>query len=85
MKIGLDIENQAKSINEELSDQKSYLDRVGEKVNKIYSKLQVSSSITKFLIRRGRGDTYLCIFMGVLTIVILYYVYYYIRPKVRGL
>jgi hypothetical protein len=84
MRIGIDIENQARTLNTELSDQKSYLDKISEKVNKIYSKLQISNSITHFLIRRGRGDTYLCLFLGMLTLVIIYYVYYYIRPKVRG-
>jgi hypothetical protein len=84
MRIGIDIENQARTLNTELSDQKSYLDKISEKVNKIYSKLQISNSITHFLIRRGRGDTYLCLFLGMLTLVIIFYVYYYIRPKVRG-
>jgi hypothetical protein len=84
MRIGIDIENQARILNTELSDQKSYLKKISEKVNKIYSKLQISNSITHFLIRRGRGDTYLCLFLGLLTLVIIYYVYYYIRPKVRG-
>lgn len=84
MKIGQDIENQAKTLNDELFDQKSYLDRISEKVSKIYSKLKISNSITHFLIRRGKGDTYLCIFLGILTIIIIYYVYFYLRPKIRG-
>lgn len=53
------------------------------KVYSIYNKLDISNNIIRFLVRRGRGDTYLCLFLGILTIAIIYYVYYYIKPKFK--
>lgn len=50
----------------------------------MYNKLGISNSITRFLIRRGRGDTYLCLFLGLLTIVIIYYTYFYIKPRMKN-
>jgi hypothetical protein len=84
LKIGSDLERHAMSINDELNDQKNYLDKIKDKVHRIYHKLQVSNSITHFLVRRGRGDTFLCIFMGILTIIIIYFCLYHLKPKIRG-
>ena len=84
LKMGSDMERQAMTLNEELADQKTYLEKIKDKVNSIYNKLLISNSITHFLIRRGRGDTYLCLFLGLLTIVIIYYVYFYVKPRMRG-
>jgi len=46
--------------------------------------LTTSHSQTGWLIKRGKGDTFLCIFLGIVTIIIIYYSYYYLRPKIRG-
>jgi hypothetical protein len=84
MRIGTDIEKQAMYINDELNEQKDFLYKIKAKVNKIYNKLQISDTITRFLIRRGRSDTYLCLFLGFLTVLIIYYVYFYVKPKFRA-
>lgn len=84
LKIGSDMERQASLINSELGSQKTHLELIKEKVNRMYNKLDISSTITNFLIRRGRGDTYLCLFLGILTIIIIYIIYYYVKPWIRG-
>lgn len=83
-KIGADLERQALSIHNELEDQMGLIGKMFDKVNVIYRKMDVSNSISKFLVRRGRGDTYLCLFMGVITVLSIYFSYYYLRPWVRG-
>jgi hypothetical protein len=84
IKMGSDIEKQAVFMNTELDDQKNFLDKTRNKLNNMYQRLDVSNSITQFLVRRGRGDTYLCIFLGILTVIILFYANYYLKPMIRG-
>ena len=45
--------------------------------------MSIADSITRFLVRRGRSDTYICLFLSILTIAIIYYTYYYIKPKFK--
>ncbi len=84
LKVGSDIERQAGLITFELVEQKGRLDRIRDNVIKMYNKLEISNTLTQLIIRRGKGDTYLCLFLGILTIVIIYYVYYHIKPWMRG-
>ncbi len=84
LRISTDIEKRGSEIIEELDEQKSILDRVMVKVNTMANKLGIANSITHFLIRRGRGDTLLCIILGILTIVIIYYVYYHVKPYMKS-
>ena len=49
----------------------------------MFNKMTIADSITRFMIRRGRGDTLLCLFLGLLTLVIMYYCYYYIKPAMK--
>ena len=84
LKIGSDMERQAGMINSEVGSQKTHLQTIKDKVNRMYNKLEISNSITNFLIRRGRGDTLLCLFLGVLTVIIIYFINYYVKPWIRG-
>jgi hypothetical protein len=84
LKLGSDMERQASLINSELETQKTNLELIKDKVYRMYNKLDISNTITNFLIRRGRGDTYLCLFLGVLTFIIIYFIYYYVKPWIRG-
>ncbi len=84
LKLGSDMERQAGMINSELGSQKTHLEKIRDNVNRMYNKLEISNTITNFLIRRGKGDTYLCLFLGVLTFIIIYFMYYYVKPWIRG-
>jgi hypothetical protein len=79
-----DIENNASNINGELSNQLFSMRGINNKLSNIFGKLTTSHSQTGWLIKRGKGDTFLCIFLGIVTIIIIYYSYYYLRPKIRG-
>jgi len=50
----------------------------------MFNKLHLSNTITNMLVRRGKIDTYICLILGILTIIILYYCYYYLRPIIKG-
>ena len=84
IRISTDVENNASNINGELENQISSMRGIIDKVSNIFGKLSTSHSQTGWLIKRGKGDTYLCIFLGIMTILILYYTYYHLRPKIRG-
>lgn len=84
IKISKDLENNAYNINNELETQIFSIQGINEKISNIFAKLTTSHNQTGWLIRRGRGDTFLCFFLGLLTIGIIYYTYYYVRPKIRG-
>jgi hypothetical protein len=84
IRISTDIENNASNINGELDSQIFSMRGINDKLSNIFGKLTTSHSQTGWLIKRGKGDTYLCIFLGIITILILYYTYYHLRPKIRG-
>ena len=84
IRISTDIENNASNINGELESQIFSMRGINDKLSNIFGKLTTSHSQTGWLIKRGKGDTYLCIFLGIITILILYYTYYHLRPKIRG-
>ena len=84
IRMSRDIENNASNINGELSNQLFSMRGINNKLSNIFGKLTTSHSQTGWLIKRGKGDTYLCIFLGIITILILYYTYYHLRPKIRG-
>ncbi len=50
----------------------------------MFNKLNLSHTITNMLVRRGRIDSYICFVLGIITIIIIYYCYYYLRPMIRG-
>lgn len=84
LRLSNEIEANAAGINAELDSQGFSLSNINNKVLGIFGKLTTSHSYTTFMIGRGKGDTRLCIFLGILTIVIIYYCYYYLRPRLRG-
>ncbi len=84
IRISTDIENNASNINGELENQLFSMRGINDKLSNIFGKLTTSHSQTGWLIRRGKGDTFLCFFLGIITILIIYYTYYYLRPKIRG-
>ena len=83
LKLSSEIEANAININSELDNQSFSLNGINNKITNIFTKLTNSHMYTTFMIKRGKGDTRLCIFLGILTIVIIYYCYYYLRPKLR--
>ena len=50
----------------------------------MFNKIEISNSITQFLIRRGKSDLALFFVLVILTIGIIYYTYYHLRPKLYG-
>ena len=83
LKLSSEIEANAVNINSELDNQSFSLNGINNKITNIFTKLTNSHMLTTYMIKRGKGDTRLCIFLGILTIVIIYYCYYYLIPKLR--
>lgn len=48
----------------------------------IFDKMNISNTITKFLINRGKSDTFLFFILVLLTLAIMYYTYYYVKPLI---
>ena len=84
LKLSNEIENHSSLLNSELDNQNNALGRINNKVTDMVGKLVNSNALTNWLVKRGRGDTIICFFMGFLTIAILYVTYYYIKPKIKG-
>ena len=83
LRMSKEIESMAVDVSGELDNQAFSLSNINNKITNIFQKVTTSNYYTNFMIRRGRGDTWLCLFLGVLTLIIMYICYYYLRPKVR--
>jgi paraquat-inducible protein B len=84
LKLSNEIENHSSILNAELDNQNNVIGKINNKVSNMVDKLVNSNALTNWLIKRGRGDTFICFFMGFLTIGILYFTYYYIKPRIKG-
>ena len=84
LKLSNEIENHSSILNAELDNQNNVIGKINNKVSNMVDKLVNSNALTNWLIKRGRGDTFICFFMVFLTIGILYFTYYYIKPRIKG-
>jgi len=84
LKISDNIRETGTQILNQLEEQENYLGRIRNKVYTMYNKLEISNSITQFLIRRGKSDMVLFVVLVIITLLIIYYTYYHLRPKLYG-
>ena len=83
LKMSTEIQNTAVNVNEELDNQNLSLSSIGGKITNIFEKISGSYKDTTWIKQRGINDKRICLFLGVLTIVIIAFTYFYLRPKIR--
>ena len=72
------------NVNNELSNQILSLSNIGGKVTNIFQKITGSYNDSSWIKQRGQNDKYICLALGTLTIIIIGFTYFYLRPKIRG-
>ena len=72
------------NVNNELSNQILSLSNTGGKVTNIFQKITGSYNDSTWIKQRGQNDKYICLALGTLTIIIIGFTYFYLRPKIRG-
>ena len=84
LKMTTEIEANSINVNNELSNQLLSLSNIGGKINQIFQKMTGSYKDSSWIKQRGQNDKYLCLALGCLTIFIIGFTYFYLRPKIRG-
>ena len=70
-------------VNNELNNQMLSLNNNFGKITNIFQKMTWSYNDSAWIKQRGRNDKYNCMALGVLTIFIIGFTYFYLRPKIR--
>lgn len=83
-KLSTEIFEQTSNANNELNNQILSLGNIGQKVTNIFQTITSSYHDSTWIKQRGKNDKYICLALGVLTIFIIGFTYYYLRPKIRG-
>ena len=83
-KLSTEIYDQTLNVNNELNNQILSLGNIGAKVTNIFHTITGSYHDSNWIKQRGQNDKYICIALGVLTIFIIGFTYFYLRPKIRG-
>jgi len=84
LKLTTEIESNSITVNNELSNQILSMSNIGGKVNQIFQLMSGSYKDTTWIKQRGKNDKCICLALGVLTILIIGFTYFYLRPKLRG-
>ena len=84
LKLTTEIESNSITVNNELSNQLLSMGSIGDKVNKIFHLMSGSYKDTTWIKQRGKNDKCICLALGFLTILIIGFTYFYLRPKLRG-
>lgn len=84
LKMSTEIQSSAANVNEELERQNINLGNIGGKINTIFDKISGSFKDTTWIKQRGKNDKYICLFLGIVTILIIGFTYFYLKPKIRG-
>lgn len=84
LKLTTEIESNSVKVSNELSNQLLSLDNIGGKLNKIFHIMTGSYKDSTWIKQRGKNDKYICLALGCLTIIIIGFTYFYLRPKLRG-
>ena len=84
LKLTTEIESSSITVNNELSNQILSMSNIGGKVNQIFQLMSGSYKDTTWIKQRGKNDKCICLALGVLTILIIGFTYFYLRPKLRG-
>ena len=84
LKLTTEIESNSITVNNELSNQLLSMGSIGDKVNKIFHLMSGSYKDTTWIKQRGKNDKCICLSLGLFTILIIGFTYFYIRPKIRG-
>ena len=83
-KMSTEIYDTTLTINNELNNQILSLSNIGGKITNIFQKMTGSYNDSTWIKQRGQNDKYICIALGILTIFIIGFTYFYLRPKLRG-
>ena len=83
-KISTEIYESTSNVNNELNDQILSLGNIGGKITNIFQKISGSYHDSVWIKQRGQNDKYICLGLGVLTVFIIGFTYFYLRPKIRG-
>ena len=83
-KMSTEILDTTLNVNNELNDQILSLSNIGGKINNIFQVITGSYHDSTWIKQRGKNDKYICMGLGFLTIFIIGFTYFYLRPKIRG-
>ena len=83
-KMSTEIYDTTLTINNELNNQILSLSNIGGKITNIFQIMTGSYNDSTWIKQRGQNDKYICIALGILTIFIIGFTYFYLRPKLRG-
>ena len=83
-KLSTEIYDTSLNVNKELGDQILSLGNIGGKITNIFQKITGSYHDSTWIKQRGQNDKYICLAMGILTVIIILFTYFYLRPKIRG-
>ena len=84
LKISSEIEMNAINVNKELGNQILSLGNIGGKINQILQLMSGAFKDSSWIKQRGKNDKCICLILGFLTIIIIGFTYFYLRPKIRG-
>jgi DNA repair exonuclease SbcCD ATPase subunit len=84
LKISSEIEMNAINVNKELGNQILSLGNIGGKINQIFQLMSGAFKDSSWIKQRGKNDKCICLILGFLTIIIIGFTYFYLRPKIRG-
>lgn len=84
LRMSRDIENQELILIGELDSQQSTLNSVKNKVLTLYAKVDFMNTITQWLVRRGVTDKQIFLGLVLLTILVTYLTYYYVKPWLKS-
>ena len=84
LKLTSEIESTAINVNKELDNQLLSLSNISGKITNIFQTITGSYRDSTWINQRGKNDKYICLFLGFLTVIIIGFTYYFLRPKIRG-
>ena len=84
IKLTTEIESNSIMVNNELSNQILSMSNIGGKINQIFQLMSGSYKDTTWIKQRGKNDKCICLTLGFLTILIIGFTYFYLRPKLIG-
>lgn len=84
LKFSRDLDSRQSLMLNELDEQHSLLERIKSKTMSIFGKADFSNTITVWIVKRSKNDVVIFFLLVIVTILIMYFSIYYIKPWVRG-
>lgn len=84
LRLSRDIEAQETLLMQELDNQQFSLDSVKNKMMKLFASVDFTNTMTQWLVRRGVSDRQIFFGLVILTCLITFITYYYVKPWLKS-